>query len=241
MLIIFIGPPGAGKGTQARRLVDSLQITHLSTGDMLRQAIQDDSPLGKIASQHMNSGRLVPDSVVIDIVGKRLDDPECRRGCLFDGFPRTLNQAAALDRSLEDHGKRLDMVIVLSCNEEELVRRILTRAKLENRVDDNPETIRRRLEIYRLQTEPLIEYYRDHGVLELVDGIGSQDEVFARIQQGINHRRPPQATDTVPPVATGTVPPVATGTVPPLASGPVPPQATGAVPPQATGAARKSN
>lgn len=189
MLIIFIGPPGAGKGTQSRRLVEYLQVPHFSTGEMLRQAIQADSDLGRIAAQYMNAGRLVPDPVVVDIVGRRLDDAECKRGCLFDGFPRTVNQAIALDNYLEEHNRKLDLVLILNCNEEELVRRMLARAAVEKRADDTPETMYRRLEVYRKQTEPLIEYYRDHGVLEMVDGIGTPDEVFARIQQCIAQRR----------------------------------------------------
>jgi adenylate kinase len=189
MLIIFIGPPGAGKGTQAKRLVDYLQITHLSTGEILRQAKHEDTPLGRLASQYMDAGRLVPDPVVVDIVGKRLDNPEYRNGCMFDGFPRTVNQAASLDQYLAEKGRRLDLVLVLACNEDELVRRLLARAVLEKRVDDTPETIRRRLQIYREQTEPLIEYYRDHGIVEMVDGIGSPDEVFSRIQQCVARHR----------------------------------------------------
>lgn len=189
MLIIFIGPPGAGKGTQSRKLVEYLQVPHFSTGEMLRQAIQSGSDLGRIAAQYMDQGRLVPDPVVVDIVGRRLEGPECERGCLFDGFPRTVNQAVALDHYLAEHDRKLDLVLILSCNEQELIRRMLARASVEKRVDDTPETMQRRLEVYRKQTEPLIEYYRDHGVVEFVDGIGSPEEVFARIQQCIAQRR----------------------------------------------------
>ena len=189
MLIVFIGPPGAGKGTQAKRLTSQLKIPHLSTGDMLREAKRDGTRLGQLAAEYMDGGQLVPDPLVVSIVGERISQPDCRQGCLFDGFPRTLGQAQSLDDCLQQQGTSLDMVLELRVEESELVERMLARAKTEQREDDTPETIRRRLEVYALQTRPLINFYRQRGLLEVVDGSGTVDEVFERVLECADRRR----------------------------------------------------
>ena len=193
MLIVFVGPPGAGKGTQSKRLLNYLGIPHLSTGELLRQAKNCDSPLGRLAAQYMDHGRLVPDPLVLTMVGERLDHPQYAKGCLFDGFPRTIQQAKSLDESLEQRGTPLSLVLELKADENELISRMLRRAKAENRADDDPETIAQRMEVYRKQTQPLMEYYRQQGILETIDAMGSPDEVFEEIRQTVERRRAAKA------------------------------------------------
>jgi adenylate kinase len=181
MRIVFVGPPGSGKGTQAKRLIERLSIVHLSTGDMLRQARADGTELGNQAAECMDGGGLVPDELVVGIVAERIAQPDCQAGCLFDGFPRTIAQAEALDAELARAGTPLDMVLELKADAEELARRMLQRAEIEGRADDTPETIANRMEVYREQTSPLLDYYRQQGKLVSVDGMGTPDEVFDRI------------------------------------------------------------
>ena len=188
MLIVFIGPPGSGKGTQSKRLVERLQIPHLSTGELLRAAKKQDSPVGRLAAEYMDKGRLVPDAVVLSLVGEELNRPAYARGCLFDGFPRTVEQAESFDARLQERGTPLDLVIELHCDEQELTRRMLERAHKEGRTDDNPETIRERMSTYKSKTEPVLDYYRATGRLLVVDALGSPDEVFQRIWHGIEAR-----------------------------------------------------
>jgi adenylate kinase len=190
MLIVFIGPPGSGKGTQAKRLLSHLNIPHLSTGELLREAKAKDDSLGRLAAQYMDQGRLVPDPLVLAMVGERLQDPAYVNGCLFDGFPRTLQQARSLDESLAQRGTPLDLVLELRASEEELTSRMLKRAAAEGRVDDNPTTIAHRMEVYRQQTAPLLDYYRFRGVLTPIDAMGTPDEVFFDIKAAIERRRP---------------------------------------------------
>jgi adenylate kinase len=189
MFIVFVGPPGAGKGTQCKRLIEHVQIPHLSTGDIFRQAIKEGTPLGTQASQFIDRGELVPDELVVGIVTERMGQADCRTGCLLDGFPRTVTQAKALDEYLASQTSKLDLVLQLDAPREELERRMLERAKLENRADDTPETIANRMEVYRSETEPLIEYYRDRGVLCTINGLGTPDEVFTRIRECVDSRR----------------------------------------------------
>jgi len=190
MLIVFIGPPGAGKGTQSRRLLEYLGISHLSTGELLREAKATGSPLGTLAAQYMDHGRLVPDSLVLEMVDEKLREPQFAKGCLFDGFPRTLAQARAFDESLQKRGTPLNLVLELRADEEELLSRMLKRAAQEGRADDNPQTIAHRFEVFRQQTEPLIDYYRFKGILAIIDALGTPDQVFERIKAAVEKRRP---------------------------------------------------
>jgi adenylate kinase len=189
MIVVFIGPPGAGKGTQSRRLVEYLRVPHLSTGDMLRKAKAEKDPVGLLAAGFMDRGQLVPDAIVMEVVGHRLEHPECQNGCLFDGFPRTLGQAASLDEYLRTHHRKISAVIELRAEEEELIARMKRRALTENRVDDTPETIHERMLVYERQTSPLLKYYRERGLLESINAMRSPDEVFQDIQSRIEVRR----------------------------------------------------
>lgn len=189
MLIVFIGPPGAGKGTQAKRLLSHLNIPHLSTGDLLREAKAANTSLGRLAAQYMDQGRLVPDPLVLAMVSESLARPEFAPGCLFDGFPRTLAQARALDDALVKRQTPLDIALELRADENELVARILKRAAAERRPDDNPTTIAHRLEVYRQQTAPLLDYYRFRGILTVIDGMGPADEVTSRLKSALAHCR----------------------------------------------------
>jgi adenylate kinase len=177
MRIIFLGPPGSGKGTQAERLAAKLQIAHLSTGEMLRAAVERRTPEGLQAAEFMDRGDLVPDETILAMVGRRLAEPDCTEGCLLDGFPRTLAQAEAFDKSLESARMPLDAVLDLEVNEDAVVERLAGRG----RADDRPEVIRERLANYHRQTAPLADYYRRRGLLRPINGEGSPDVVFQRI------------------------------------------------------------
>lgn len=178
MRIIFIGPPGAGKGTQSERMIAAYGMAHLSTGDMLRAARDAKTEVGKKAEQYMSAGQLVPDGIIVDIVRERLQQPDCRKGFLLDGFPRTIAQAEALDAMLACEKLPLDVVLELRVPEEELFTRLAGRG----RADDKPEVIRQRLVAYRQQTEPLLAYYGKQKLLASVDGLGTVDDIFARIK-----------------------------------------------------------
>ena len=183
--LLLLGPPGAGKGTQAARLVEDLRIPQISTGDMLRAAVAAGSEVGRRAKEHMDAGRLVPDEVVIGVAEERLAQPDARRGFILDGFPRTAGQAAALDALLARLGVQLERCIALRVDEEELVQRLLRRAEIEGRSDDNEEAIRTRMQEYRRKTQPLVDHYRAAGVLAEVDGQGSVEQVGKRIQEAL--------------------------------------------------------
>jgi adenylate kinase len=187
MRLILLGPPGAGKGTQAQRLVAKHGIAQLSTGDMLRAAVKAGTPVGLKAKDIMDRGELVPDDVVVAIVADRIDEPDAKKGFILDGFPRTVAQAEALERMLADKGIKLDGVVELKVDESALIRRIESRIKetLERgeplRKDDDPEVLKTRLDAYRRQTAPLIYYYREKGLLRAVDGMAPIDDVTAAI------------------------------------------------------------
>jgi adenylate kinase len=184
MRMVFIGPPGAGKGTQAERLVKAYKMAHLSTGDMLRAARDAKTDIGVKAEKFMSTGALVPDDIIIEIIADRLTQPDCRNGYLMDGFPRTIAQAEALDKMLAEKKTPLDVVLELRVPEDELFRRLAGRG----RADDTPDVIRQRLVAYRKQTEPLLEYYTRHGSLKSIDGLGTVDEIFDRATAVLDKR-----------------------------------------------------
>jgi adenylate kinase len=177
--MVFIGPPGAGKGTQAERLIEKYKLAHLSTGDMLRAARDAQTEVGKRANEFMSTGQLVPDKIIMDIISERLAQPDCQGGYLLDGFPRTIAQAEALDQMLAGKSTPLDVVLELQVPEEELFDRLAGRG----RADDTPDVIRQRLVAYREQTEPLLAYYSKAGLLKSVDGLGTVEEIFQRVTE----------------------------------------------------------
>jgi adenylate kinase len=189
MKLILLGPPGAGKGTQAQRLVEKHGIVQLSTGDMLRAEIAAGSELGLRVKDIMALGKLVPDDVVVEIVSERIDQPDARKGFILDGFPRTVPQALALDRMLKGKGLKLDGVIELKVDFEILEKRIESRVAETKarggtlRADDDPEVLKRRVEAFRQEMPPVIDYYRLEGSLKSVDGMASIPEVASAIDQ----------------------------------------------------------
>ena len=189
MRLILLGPPGAGKGTQAKILVDAYSIPQLSTGDILRSAIAAKTPLGVEAKAIVDRGDLVSDAIVNGIVSERLDADDCKPGFILDGFPRTIAQAEALDTMLIDKGARLDAVIEIKADADELVRRVIQRAKESGgaRADDNEDVLRKRLGVYQDQTAPLVAYYAGKGLLRTVDGMAPVDQVTNAIKTAIDH------------------------------------------------------
>jgi adenylate kinase len=186
MIGIMFGPPGSGKGTQAARIERDFQLKHLSTGEILRAEVAHGSEIGKEVARKMAAGDLVPDDVIVNIVRKRLPEAEAGQGVLLDGFPRTLEQARALDEMLSSEGHRVDFVIALEVPEEKLVDRILHRAAIEGRPDDTREAIEERMREYHKLTEAVLDYYRKQGVpVKVVDGMGDPDAVFERIRGAV--------------------------------------------------------
>ncbi len=187
MRLILLGPPGVGKGTQAKILVEALGIPQLSTGDILRSAIANKTPLGVQAKAIVDRGDLVSDDIVNGIVSERIDQADCAKGFILDGFPRTIPQADALGTMLEGKGLKLDAVVELTADADTLVARVAQRAKESGgaRADDNAEVIRKRLGVYRELTEPLVSYYRGKGMLKTVDGMAPVDEVTAAIRRAL--------------------------------------------------------
>ncbi len=192
MRLILLGPPGAGKGTQAKILIDAYGIPQLSTGDILRSAIAARTPMGLAAKEIMDRGDLVPDEVVNGIISERLDAEDVKAGFILDGFPRTIPQAEALDQMLEEKGMQIDGVIEITADPDVLVNRIVNRARESAatsgaRADDNPEVVRKRLDVYRELTEPLVGYYREHGLVKTVDGMQPVEEVTASIRRALHN------------------------------------------------------
>jgi adenylate kinase len=183
--LLLLGAPGAGKGTQAVRLAARLGVPHVSTGELLRAAVAAGTPLGREASNFMERGELVPDSVVIGVAAERIGRPDAKAGFVLDGFPRTVAQAEALERELARLGTKLDLCLVLEADPEVLIARLLRRARIEGRSDDNEATIRNRMQVYRQQTEPLIAWYTRKGILRGLDGLGTIEEVEARIVEAL--------------------------------------------------------
>ncbi len=208
--LILLGPPGAGKGTQAQRLVDDFRLPYVATGEMLRAAVREETPLGREAKKFMNNGDLVPDNVIIGVAVERLQQDDCKDGFILDGFPRTIDQAKALDAELERVGRTLTAALLIDVPDEEVVRRISGRrqcvkneqhiyhvdfdppkhpdvcdqdgARLIQRDDDKPDTVKHRLEVYHAQTEPVIGYYEDQGLLRRFEGTRSPAEVHDHIR-----------------------------------------------------------
>lgn len=176
-----MGPPGAGKGTQAVALAERIGGAHISTGDIFRANVAQETELGKTAKRYMDAGEYVPDEVTNAMVADRLAQDDARTSFLLDGYPRTLDQVAKLDEILSGLGTKLDGVVALTVVEEELIKRLLERAKVSGRSDDTEEVIRHRQDVYRAETEPLLAVYRDRGLLVEVDGMGTPDEVGQRI------------------------------------------------------------
>ena len=184
MRLLIMGPPGAGKGTQATQIGETLGIAHISTGDLFRANLSQGTVLGLEAQKYMDAGEYVPDSVTNDMVRDRLSQSDAQAGFLLDGYPRTVAQVTELDEMLGEHV--LDRVLVLRADTDEVVARLLNRAHQQGRADDTEEVVRRRLEIYEEQTAPLIDLYSSRGILVSVDGLGSRDEVAQRIHSVLN-------------------------------------------------------
>ena len=217
MNLVLLGPPGSGKGTQAKRLEEAFGIVHLSTGDMLRAEVEAGTEIGRKADAIMKAGGLVPDDVIIAIMDSRLDQPDCRKGFILDGFPRTVPQAEALDAMLARKGLKLDLVVTLDVDDEAMVERIsgrfscaqcgagyhdtFQRPKIDGvcdvcgsrevvrRKDDNAETVRQRLKAYHAQTKPIIAFYEAKGLVQHVDGMGAIDDVTTRLRAVVSEQR----------------------------------------------------
>lgn len=184
MNIIIFGPPGAGKGTQAEKMKNHFEIPHLSTGNIFRENIKNETPLGKKVKSILDAGELVPDETVVDLVKDELSKSKYDDGVILDGFPRTVAQAEALDKFFEENDKQIDAFVTLSVPEEELVNRILSRG--EGRSDDTPEKVKNRLNVYHKETAPVLNYYKEKGAVKEIDGVGSIDEIFERIKNALS-------------------------------------------------------
>jgi adenylate kinase len=212
MNLILLGPPGAGKGTQAAKIIEKYEIPHISTGDIFRENIKEGTPLGKKAQEYMNRGELVPDDLVIDLATSRLLEPDCKNGFLLDGFPRTVYQAEKLDEFLAEHDSKIDVVLDIAVEKEELITRLTGRrvckvcgasfhvvnippkqegvcdycgGELIQRADDNLETVTNRIDVYESQTKPLVDYYEKAGNIAHIDGSTGLESVFSDIVKAI--------------------------------------------------------
>lgn len=186
--LLLIGPPGAGKGTQAAQLAQHFEIPAISTGDIFRENVRNQTPLGVEAKGFMDRGEYVPDTLTNALVRDRLNKDDAKRGFLLDGYPRTIDQVTELDYILQENGKKLDVVVQLTADGDELLRRLSGRALEQGRSDDTPDVIKRRLDVYEEQTAPLIDVYVSRGVVAKIDGLGEITEVTARIIEAIDAR-----------------------------------------------------
>ena len=186
--IVIFGAPGSGKGTQSDKLIEHYKLFHISTGDVLRDNIRRGTELGQVAKGFIDQGQLVPDELIINILAQVLDEnqEQASEGVIFDGFPRTIPQAEALEQLLADRGTRIDAVVGLEVPEEELIKRILLRGQMSGRSDDNEETARKRLETYHNQTSPLKAYYEEQGKYRAINGMGSIDDIFDLIKDSLD-------------------------------------------------------
>ncbi len=186
MRLVLLGAPGSGKGTQATRLREHLQVPHITTGGMLRAAVDAGTPLGLVVGPIMKAGNLVSDELMLGVLEERFAQPDTRNGFILDGYPRNLSQANALDVLLVRIGQPMDLAVQLEVDQELLVDRLAGRAKAEGRADDSPEAVRNRLRVYEEQTAPVVDHYRTQGKLAHLDGVGSLDDVFTRILEAIS-------------------------------------------------------
>ena len=184
--IVIFGAPGSGKGTQSKKIIERYGFDYISTGDMLRRAISEGRELGKTAKDYIDRGQLVPDDVIVGMIADFLDSKKGSKGVIFDGFPRTLKQAEALKTMLNERGTDIHILLDLQVEDEELVERLLERGKISGRSDDNPETIKARLDVYHTQTAPLATYYIGEGKHVPIKGIGQIEEIFERIAEAID-------------------------------------------------------
>ena len=183
MFILILGAPGSGKGTQGKLLADRLGLPKITTGDLVRAAMQDGTPLGVEAKKFYDEGKLVPDSVILGMIKDELDRPEAKQGAIFDGFPRTAAQAELVDKTLAQRGQRLNHILLMDVTEEELVRRMRARAQIEGRTDDAPEAIATRLQVYQRDTAPLIAHYAQRGIVHRVPGTGTVETIAGEIKR----------------------------------------------------------
>lgn len=183
MFILILGAPGAGKGTQGQLLAQRLGLPKITTGDILRAAVRAQIPLGLQAKKFMDEGKLVPDSIILDLIKDELDKPAAKDGAVFDGFPRTAAQAELVDKTLAERGQRLNHILLLDVTEEELSRRLLGRAAFEGRSDDTPEVVKTRIAVYQRDTAPLIAHYAQRGIVHRVPGTGTVEEIAEGIKR----------------------------------------------------------
>ena len=184
--IVIFGAPGSGKGTQSERIVEKYGINHISTGDVLRAEIKNGTELGKTAKGYIDQGQLIPDELMIDILGSVFDSFKDSKGVIFDGFPRTIAQAEALKKMLAERGQDVSVMVVLDVPEEELMVRLIKRGKDSGRADDNEETIKKRLHVYHSQTAPLIDWYKNEKKYQHINGLGTMEGIFAEICEAVD-------------------------------------------------------
>jgi len=185
VFILLLGAPGSGKGTQGKILAERLGLPKITTGDILRAAVRNGTPLGVEAKKFMDAGKLVPDAVILGLIKEELAKPDAKDGAVFDGFPRTAAQAELVDRTLAERGQRLNHILLLDVPEEELVRRLTLRARQENRSDDTPEAIKTRLGVYQRDTAPLVAHFAQRGIVHRVPGTGTIDEIATEAKRVI--------------------------------------------------------